>query len=286
MPDVLDRVEKAMPYAEMLLELYLSLWTDSKKRKLLIYGEELPNPKRQHLSLDTDAHMTQPQQPSTLQDQVTSQVQLQLQEFHYDTRISHNSNNQGVSGGSTMRDMNSSGVSHTESARQIGPIEDIHAIDGHIQAINIQRRIDVIYTSPQKEKLERCLDGPFLTAFENHQQSIMEKFPRDRGQDVEFSITIDRKAGLEMIRMFGLQRLTTKVGGRVQQYSKMPMENLSLLGPLFHRATIGSSTCKSVLGPVSAFISDDTDDSDIEFSIMVDPASGREMRGMFGWQIV
>jgi hypothetical protein len=67
----------------MLLELSLSPWSESKKRKLSIHGEGEPNPKRQlSVNINTQprlvaATMTQPQQPSIIQgehSQMLSQV--------------------------------------------------------------------------------------------------------------------------------------------------------------------------------------------------------------------
>jgi hypothetical protein len=197
----------------------------------------------------------------------------------------------------TTRDMKS----HIEGASQISPMEDIHIIDGHIQATGMPRSkykymcifefrlivslgYHITYRGPQEneKKLERYFDGPFLTAFKNHPQTITAKFPRDMKQDVEISIIIGVEAGLELIQKFGLQLLPTQGGGKVQQYSKIPRENLFLLGPLLYLATSGSS--ESVLGPVSAFKSNDTDDSHMEFSIMVDPMWGRQIKGTFRWQ--
>jgi hypothetical protein len=162
--------------------------------------------------------------------------------------------------------------------------------------LTIDLEIEFVYSNPQKENLERYLEEPFRTplmarfqpGLENHHQGIVAMFPRGWEQDVTFSITIDRKAGFEMIRAFDLQcqPQVQSDQGQVQQYSDMPIEKLPLLGDSFYQATTRTAKYRSALGPrcacVSAFISGGRDADSIAFSIMVDDISGFKLRDMFG----
>ncbi|PQE24886.1 hypothetical protein CJF32_00007233 [Rutstroemia sp. NJR-2017a WRK4] len=198
---------------------------------------------------------------------------------------------------SPLGDTDMSTVPQTESARQlIGAVEG-NTLGSSSGAANEQREIEFVYSSPQKENLERHLEEPFRTpiiarfqsGLENHQQCIVAMFPRNWEQDVTFSITIDRKAGFEMIQAFDLQCLTQaqSAQGQVQQYSIVPIEKLSLLGSPFYQATMFSESYKVVVGPhcscVSAFASGGSDDN-VTLSIMVDRGWGSKLSDMFGMQ--
>ncbi|PQE16122.1 hypothetical protein CJF30_00011150 [Rutstroemia sp. NJR-2017a BBW] len=212
-----------------------------------------------------------------------------------------------IAAGSTiLGNTNVSVVSQAEDALQIEVTQTVEGdtLDSSIGApwsTDQQRDLEIefVYSNPQKEKLERYLEEPFRTpvitrfqsGLENHQQGIVAMFPRDWEQDVTFSITVDRKAGFEIIRAFDLQYIPqVKSGqGQVQRYSDMPIEGLHLLGDSFYQATIRTWK-KSVSGPrcacVSAFISGSPNDDSITFSITVDRKSGRELRDMFGLQMI
>ncbi|EDN92201.1 predicted protein [Sclerotinia sclerotiorum 1980 UF-70] len=200
----------------------------------------------------------------------------------------------GAIGNSPLGDPDISAVPQTEGARQpIHAIEE-HTIDGRIQTTNEQRKIEFVYSDPKEEKINSNLQEPFrspvMARFQsglgNHQQCIVVMFPRGWNQDVTFSITVDRGAGYEIIRMLDLQCLpqVQSPQGQVEQYSNMPKASLHLLGDL-QQATIRTGSYKSAPGPrcacVSAFTSDGTND-DFTFSIMVDRDSGWELISVFG----
>ncbi|RAL58175.1 hypothetical protein DID88_002345 [Monilinia fructigena] len=189
--------------------------------------------------------------------------------------------------------------SQAKGARQlIGAVEE-HTADDRIQATNDQREIEFVYSNRQKENLEINLEEPFRSpimarlqpGLENHRQDIIAMFPQDWEQDATFSMTVDRETGSKLLHIFDLQRQPQVqfAQGQIHQYSEMPMENLSCLGPSLHQATVGSEKYKSALRSgcarctcVSAFISGGTDDNDITFSIMVDQKSGLRLRDSFG----
>ncbi|RAL58791.1 hypothetical protein DID88_009101, partial [Monilinia fructigena] len=191
--------------------------------------------------------------------------------------------------------------SQAKGARQlIGAVEE-HTADDRIQATNDQRGKNrvCIYSNRQKENLEINLEEPFRSpimarlqpGLENHRQDIIAMFPQDWEQDATFSMTVDRETGSKLLHIFDLQRQPQVqfAQGQIHQYSEMPMENLSCLGPSLHQATVGSEKYKSALRSgcarctcVSAFISGGTDDNDITFSIMVDQKSGLRLRDSFG----
>ncbi|KAJ8062054.1 hypothetical protein OCU04_009834 [Sclerotinia nivalis] len=188
------------------------------------------------------------------------------------------------------------GSANTSTIVQAEGVER-HTIDSSIGATNKQREIELVFTNPQKEKLNNNLQEPFRSlvmakyqsGLGDYQQCIVAMFPRDWKQDVTFSITVDRKAGFEMIQMFDLQwsPQVQSVRSQVWQYSDVPIENLHLLGDSFYQAVIRTRKYQSALGHrcacVYAFTSS-TDDDDITFSIMVDRDSGQKLRDMFGLQ--
>lgn len=158
--------------------------------------------------------------------------------------------------------------------------------------------IEFVFSNPHKEKVNSNLEEPFRSPIiarfqsdlDNCQECIMAMFPRNWKQDVTFSITVDRKAGFDMIGMFDLQPLpkVQSARGQVQQYSNMPIGKLDLLGHSLHEGTICTGIYKSASGSrcscVYAFFSDGTDDTDIRFSIMVDWESGLQSMDKLGLQ--
>lgn len=144
----------------------------------------------------------------------------------------------------------------------------------------------MIYDNPQKEYLERNLEGVFRShimaryqsGLGNYKQCIMMMFPRNWEQNVTVSIRVDRKAGFEIIGLLDLQPLSKvqTVQGQAQYYSNMLIERLNLLGPSLYAAIIGTGLYKSASGSrcscIDVFFFDD--DDDIVFSIMVDQDVG------------
>ncbi|PQE16260.1 hypothetical protein CJF31_00012165 [Rutstroemia sp. NJR-2017a BVV2] len=200
-----------------------------------------------------------------------------------------------ATGSTILGNTNISIVSQAEDARQIGVTQTVEGdtLDSSIGApwsTDQQRDLEIefVYSNPQKENLERYLEEPFRTPLIARFQSGLENHQQGIEQDVTFSITIDRKAGFEMIRAFDLQcrPQVQSDQGQVQQYSDMPMEKLPLLGDSFYQATTRTTKYRSALGPrctcVSAFISGGRDTDSIVFSIMVDDISGFKLRDMFG----
>jgi hypothetical protein len=217
---------------------------------------------------------------------------------------------------SPLGDTDMSTVPQTEIARQLVDTVEGNTLGSSSGAANERRgknkcmyifelrltildiEIEFVYSSPQKQKLDSHLEGPFRTSIlakfqsdlESHQQCIMVMFPRDWEQDVTFSITVDRKAGLDIIGMFDLQRLpqVTSPRGLVQPFANMPTDRLNLLGPSLHEGTVCSRTYKSASGSrcscVYVFSLDDTDDDNITFSIMVGLYSGLKLLDMLGLQ--
>ncbi|TGO07017.1 hypothetical protein BTUL_0348g00050 [Botrytis tulipae] len=191
----------------------------------------------------------------------------------------------------TPDDANNSATSQTNCASQpIDAIEEDNTVD--IRATKEQREIESIYNNASMEELDSKLEGPFHNpvmaryqkGLERSRQSVLLMVPRIQKQDCTFSITIDRAAGYEIIKLLDLQEESSQ--GRLKQYSNIPKENLPLLGNYLHQGIIRTEKFKSELGPrctcIYAFTTDGVDNADdVTFSMMFDRHWGYSLRNIF-----